>query len=101
MYDHLYALVRELDDRFERTRKAVAEADLLTVRRELPGGTGSLVVTGDGRLLAVELEPRTMARRHLTGRQLAAELLHTIHAAEAEATASRDQRIAEAQRPIY
>jgi hypothetical protein len=101
MYDRLYDLVRELDDRFERVRKAVAEADALTVRHELPGGMGSVIAGGDGRLVAVELEPRTMALRHVSGRQLAAELLDTIHAAEAEAAARREQLIADAQRPIY
>ena len=98
-YDRLYHLAREIDERYLRVVAAVAEANESRVRRELPGGAGAVVVTGDGRLVAVELDTRDMPYRYSTGARLAADLLTAIRAAEIEAAEQWERHVAAVQWP--
>lgn len=82
-YDQMYALVTEIDENTRRVREAAISARSRTVRQELPGGVGSVTVTGSGTLLAVQLDRYKVST--ISGAALGSAVLRAITAAEAQA----------------
>jgi DNA-binding protein YbaB len=94
MYDDLYALVNELERNLHQQEAAAAASASAALERPIPGGLGTVTVSGTGALLNVTIDPHGL--RSTNGRALGAQIAQTIRGAEAHAQAVREQRIAEA-----
>lgn len=57
-YDRLYALVQETEANITRLQDAAAAAREHRVRRAIPGRLGTVTVSGNGGLIAVDLDRR-------------------------------------------
>ena len=93
--DELYHLVNEIHANVAAARQATDDAERLQTTRHLPGHLGTITVAGSGELVEVALDLDTM--KAYTATSLAQQLLHSIQAAERDATAQRAAAIAAAQ----
>jgi DNA-binding protein YbaB len=86
-FAELEALAAQVDREFRERRQRAASLGERTVQEEVAGGIGVVTVGLNGRLVAVELDPR---RLHLLDeRRLGPQLLVAVRAAEAKAEHTR------------
>ncbi|MQA86380.1 MAG: hypothetical protein GEV03_17535 [Streptosporangiales bacterium] len=89
-------LVAEVEEDLARTRQTAAQLHRARVKQPIERGMGTVVVSGYGRLLDVELDP--MAIRHADPRRLGSYIVNALKAAEAKAEQTRADRFNEIRR---
>jgi DNA-binding protein YbaB len=97
-YNELYALVAEVEANHARVKQARAEAERTPVRQLIDGGFGSVTVSGEGELLAVDLNRAAIAG--LSNTSVAPAVLRAITEAEERAAAQFTELIAAARRDV-
>ena len=97
-YNDLYALVAQIEANHARVTQARAEALGTPVCRPIDGGLGTVTVSGEGDLVAVDLDRAAIAG--LSGATLAPAVLRAITEAEARAATQFTEMIAAAHRDV-
>lgn len=97
-YERIYALVKEIEANAQQVEEAALRTRRETLRRPIPGDLGTVVVNGDGQLLAVDFDARAM--RVISARRLAALVVQAVFDAEAAAAERYDQQVREARRDV-
>lgn len=96
MYDRLYALAKEIDANVAQVKKVAGGTARQQTKLPIPGGLGSVTVTGGGQLVSVDLDRRALGATN--GTALGRQLVQAIREAESRATAARKQQIEAVQR---
>lgn len=97
-YDELYMLAKEIETNLHRVQATVAGFAAARVVMPIPGGCGTVTVTGTGQLVSVDLERGPVSR--VTGAALARGVEQAIRRAEEEARITRERRLADARRDV-
>jgi DNA-binding protein YbaB len=97
-YDRMYALVSEIESNVAAMDQANAEALARPLTHEIEGGYGTVTVTGGGKLLAVDLDPRAIAG--VRGAALGAAVTRAVRAAEVLAATRYQQQMAAATQQV-
>lgn len=97
-YNELYALVAEIETNHARVKQARAEAERTPVRQSIDGELGTVTVSGEGELLAVDLN--RVAITGMPSAAVTAALVRAITEAENRAASQFTEMIAAARRDV-
>lgn len=97
-YDRMYALVSEIETNVAAMDRANEEALAQPLTHEIEGGYGTVTVTGGGRLLAVDLDPRTILGAR--GSAVGTAVTRAVRAAEVLAATRYQQQMADATQQV-
>lgn len=98
-YDQLHALAREIDNSIRQADAVSAQTVQERFDQPIPGGLGTVSVSGSGQLLSVAIDPRAV--RYANGVSLGRSVVQAIRAAEAKAENTRQQRIVQAEHRLW
>jgi DNA-binding protein YbaB len=94
--EQLEAFVREVEANLHRVQAAARQARAATLTVPIPGGFGTVTVTGAGIPVSVDLNRDTP--RLTRGAALAKAITLAIHQAEDQAKANRQRAVADSRR---
>ena len=97
-YDRMYALVAEIESNVAAMDRANEEALAQPLTHEIDGRLGTVTVTGGGKLLAVDLDPRNIVGA--SGASVGMAVTKAIRAAEVLAMARYQARMAAATQQV-
>ncbi|MGP4015713.1 YbaB/EbfC family nucleoid-associated protein [Saccharopolyspora sp. 5N708] len=96
IYDQLHALAKEIDANVAQVQKVAGDTARQQTRLPIPGGLGSVTVTGGGQLVSVDLDRRGLGATN--GAALGRQVVQAIREAESRAMDAKKQRIDAVQR---
>jgi DNA-binding protein YbaB len=96
MYDRLHALAKEIDANVARVKQVAGDTARQQTRLPIPGGLGSVTVTGGGQFVSVDLDRRALGVTN--GTALGRQIVQAIREAESRAAHATKQQIEAVQR---
>lgn len=97
-YDRMYALVSEIESNVAAMDRANAEALGQPITHEIEGQYGTVTVTAGGKLLAVDLDPRTIVGAR--GAAVGAAVTRAVREAEVLAMTRYQELMAAASQQV-